>query len=301
MTIPGFQKFMLPVLQVIADGREYPRKEIRQTLISKMELEESEIKKLIPSGRTTIFANRSGWAITYLKKAGLLESSRRGYIKITDRGKEFLTKGMQDISIRDLKQYPEFVEFISPKKDGEEERESTLFEEQTPQELIENGYRKIREDLSLELLQAVKETSSSFFERLVVDLIIQMGYGGSHEAAGEAIGKSGDEGIDGIIKEDRLGLDVIYLQAKKWEGSVGRPEIQKFVGALQGKRAKKGIFITTGEFSKDAREYVDQIEPKIVLIDGKQLAELMIDYDLGVFRRMNYEIKEIDSDYFTED
>ena len=301
MTIPGFQKFMLPVLQILSDGKEYSRKEIKQALISKMKLDESEIKKLIPSGRTTIFANRSGWAITYLKKAGLLGSPKKGYIKITDKGKEFLSKGLQEINVKDLKQFPEFMEFISPKKDEIEEKESTLSEEQTPQELIESGYRKIREDLVSELLQAVKETSPLFFERLVIDLMIQMGYGGSHEAAGEAIGKSGDEGIDGIIKEDKLGLDVIYLQAKRWEGSVGRPEIQKFAGALQGKRARKGIFITTGEFSKDAREYVDQIESKIILIDGKQLAELMIDYNLGVSSRMNYEIKEIDSDYFTED
>jgi restriction system protein len=173
--------------------------------------------------------------------------------------------------------------------------------QQTPEELLEYSYQRIRQDLAQEMLNKVKESSPSFFERLVVELLVRMGYGGSRADAGKAVGKSGDEGIDGIIKEDRLGLDAIYIQAKKWEGTVGRPEIQKFVGALHGQGAKKGVFITTSTFSNEARDYVSRGDSlKIVLIDGQELAQLMIDFDVGVAKVSSYEIKKLDFDYFTD-
>ena len=203
-----------------------------------------------------------------------------------------------------LNQYPEFVAFHSPprKKDTETKSiEEVLSTSSTPEELLQESYESLRNDLAAELLTQVKDNSPEFFEHLVVDLMVAMGYGGSRLDAGKSIGRSGDEGIDGIIKEDRLGLDVIYLQAKRWEGSVGRPEIQKFVGALTGKRAKKGVFITTGEFADTAQKYADSIEPKVILIDGHSLANYMIDFNLGVSTTATYRIKRVDSDYFVEE
>jgi restriction system protein len=237
-----------------------------------------------------------------LKKAGLLESPRRSMIRITEAGLEVLKKEPKEINVKFLDQFPGFVEFRKVgKSDQEEEPKEKGAGEQTPQEALEYGYQKMRKDLAQELLISVKQMSPQFFERLVVELLLGMGYGGTLSDAGKAIGQSGDGGIDGIIKEDKLGLDVIYLQAKRWEGVVGRPEIHKFVGALAGKRASKGVFITTSSFTKDAAEYVQTIADKIILIDGDLLAQLMIDHDIGVTRVASYDIKRIDSDYFSED
>lgn len=200
-----------------------------------------------------------------------------------------------------LRQFPEYVEFRQTTRgsDGDEETEETM-EELTPEEALEEAYQKIRDDLSSELLDYVVNSTPGFFEKLVVALLVNMGYGGSRREAARAVGQSGDEGIDGIIDEDRLGLDTIYIQAKKWKNSslVGRPEIQKFVGALQGQRAKKGIFITTSRFTQSARDYAKNIDTKVVLIDGQRLTELMIDYGVGVAHRTTYEIKSLDTDYF---
>jgi restriction system protein len=218
--------------------------------------------------------------------------------------KTFLRDPPQRVTVKYLERFPEFVEFRSaPSKDKDQSTLPSLSEAtgQTPEEALGNAYLRLRADLASDLLLRVKKSSAVFFERLVVGLLLNMGYGGSRTEAGEAIGSSGDEGIDGIINEDRLGLDVIYLQAKKSGDTVGRPEIQKFVGALQGKRAKKGVFITTSGFSADAVEYVSKIEPKVVLIDGVQLAELMIDFNVGVTSVAAYETKRIDSDYFGEE
>jgi restriction system protein len=238
----------------------------------------------------------------YLKKAGLLESTRRGYFRITSRGLELLKQNPQTINVKSLRQYPEFVQFHKGKNSAEPKVVQAPQErdERTPGEAIEAAYKVIRDGLAAELLEQIMRSSPSFFEDLVLDLLVKMGYGGTRRDAAKAVGKSGDEGIDGIINEDRLGLDVIYIQAKRWEGTVSRPEIQKFVGALQGQRAKRGIFITTSSFSKGAIEYVSMLESKVVLIDGETLADLMIDNDVGVSRIATYEIKRVDSDYFNE-
>jgi restriction system protein len=237
------------------------------------------------------------------EKAELIEYTRRGRFKITARGIEVLKTNPSKIDMKYLEQFPEFVAFRTARKEvgrPSAEREE-LYAMQTPRELLESGHERIREELVQELLSRVKECSPEFFERMVVELLVRMGYGGSQKDAGRAIGRTGDEGIDGIIKQDKLGLDVIYVQAKRWQGTVGRPEIHKFVGALQGQKATKGIFITTGSFSDEAREYSSSIPTKVVLIDGVQLAELMIDNDVGVSRENTYEIKKMDSDYFSED
>lgn len=215
-----------------------------------------------------------------------------------------LAQGNEKITIKILDQYPEHVEFRSPSKKAGTEAVDDPTEEGgqgTPEEILQDAYQSIRDDLAAEIMEHIKSNSPAFFENLVVDLMVAMGYGGSRADAGRSVGKSGDEGIDGIINEDRLGLDVIYLQAKRWEGTVGRPEIQKFVGALYGKKARKGVFITTGKFSNDAYAYVKTIDPKVILVDGKTLANYMIDFNLGTSTVTAYEIKRIDSDYFIEE
>jgi restriction system protein len=303
MAIPDFQSLMLPLLKFAADRKEHAAREATDSLAQLFQLADEEKEHLLPSGQQTIIGNRVYWALTHLKHAGLLESTRRGYIKISQRGLGVLQKNPSRIDLRFLSQFPEYLEFrrTSKKvKNGVVEVDSEILNQRTPAELFEESYQSIRRELAQELLNQVKKASPGFFERLVVDLLVKMGYGGSREDAGEAIGKSGDEDIDGIIKEDRLGLDTIYLQAKKWDGGVGRPEIQKFAGALHGQRARKGISLTTSDFSSNAREYVSNIDSKVVLIDGKQLAEFMIDHNIGVSKVSAYEIKKIDSDYFVE-
>ncbi len=305
MSIPDFQTLMLPLLKFANDQQEHASREAADHLAQLFQLSDTEREELLPSGQQTIFDNRAYWAKTHLKHAALLENTRRGFFRISQRGIEVLQQNPEEINVRFLKQFPQYLQFMSKKdKNGVEEVELETTSKPTPEELLEDGYQRIRQDLAQELLSRIKNCSPSFFERLVVELLVTMGYGGSRKDAGEAVGKSGDEGIDGIIKEDRLGLDTIYIQAKRWsEGvAVSRPEIQKFVGALHGQQASKGIFITTSDFSSNAREYVSKIGSgsKIVLIDGKQLAQLMIDYDVGVSKVSTYEIKKIDSDYFTE-
>ena len=302
MAIPDFQTLMRPLLELALDGQEHSLSEAREKLAASFHLTEEEKQALLPSGRQATFANRVAWAKVYLTAAGALDSPRRGYFRITSRGRELLRDVGTRITIKDLERYPEFVEFRAPKH-----REQPVppadddSEEKTPEEMLEDSYQKFRNNIASELLARVKASSPPFFERLVVELLLNMGYGGSRKEAGEAIGRAGDEGIDGVINEDRLGLDVIYLQAKKWDGTVGRPEVQKFVGALQGKRARKGVFITTGIFSGDAMEFVARVDPKVVLIDGRQLAALMIDFNVGVTPVTSYETKRIDSDYFSEE
>lgn len=300
MRIPDYQSIMLPLLKFASDKEEHSFRESVEKLAQQFNLSEEERGKLLPKGQP-IFDNRVGWASTYLKKAVLLDSTRRGYFKITDRGLNVLSQNPSKIDTDFLTQFPEADEFINPskKKNGEIEISS---EDQTPEEALEYSYQKLRDTMARELIDKVKSCPSEFFEKLVVDLLLNMGYGGSRKDAGEAIGKSGDEGIDGIIKEDRLGLDAIYIQAKRWENTITRPEIQKFAGALDGQQAKKGVFITTSNFSQGAKDYVYRIGSKVVvLIDGEQLSQLMIDYDIGVSKIKSYEIKKVDTDYFSED
>lgn len=297
MAIPDFQSIMLPLLKELSDKQEHSLRELIEELARYFNLSDEEQREMIPSGQTRLFGNRVGWSRTYLKKAGLLESTKRGYVKITDRGLDVLQKNLKEIKVKFLKQYPEFKDFHTTQKKEKQEVSSS-----TPAELLETTYQSIRDETAEELLDKVKSLSPSFFEKLVVELIVAMGYGGSKKEAGKAIGKSGDEGIDGVINEDKLGLDMVYIQAKRWDrGTIGRPEIQKFVGALQGKHARKGIFITTSDFSKESFEYTNKIDSRVVLINGKQLAQFMIDNNIGVTPIAKYEVKRVDTDYFNEE
>ena len=303
MTIPDYQSIMLPLLELAGDGETHNIHTAKDTLANQFELVEEEVSLLLPSGKQQKFANRVGWARTYLKKSGLLIYPSRGQFKITERGKKVLEDDPQRITNEYLRQFPEFIEF------RKRTRKTTLIEEQandekllTPEEALESAYVNIRNDLADDLLEYVMKSPPYFFESLVVNLLVAMGYGGTQQDAARAVGKSGDEGIDGIIDEDRLGLDSIYIQAKRWQKDtkIGRPQIQTFVGALQGRKAKKSVFITTASFTNQAREYAAGIDTKIVLIDGIRLADLMIDFGVGVTTSEKYEIKKIDLDYFVE-
>lgn len=304
MAIPDYQSIMLPLLKLLSDSKEHLFREIVENLSKTFNLNDEERKELLPSGQQAIFDNRVGWARTYLKKAVLIDAPRRGVNQITQRGLEVLAKIPNKIDVKFLEQFQEFIEFKSTKKDASEiEDKIETTNDQTPEETLEYSYQKIRKSLAQDLLNKTVNLPPAFFEKLVVDLLVKMGYGGSIKDAGKAIGKTNDEGIDGTIKEDKLGLDIIYVQAKRWQPGnvVGRPEIQKFVGALAGQGAKKGIFITTSSFSREATEYTPKNETKIVLIDGEKLAQLMIDHDLGVSSITKYEVKRIDNDYFGEE
>ena len=303
MTIPDYQTVMLPLLNLAADGEEHRLRAAIEELAAHFNLTEDERKELLSSGSQATFDNRVGWARTYMKKAGLLQSPRRGFFQITDQGMQALKQKPEMINVKFLEQYPEFLEFKtkSNTKSTVIETDTTVpTEERTPREVMEDAYVTIRSGLLSELLEQIMNSSPSFFERLVVDLLVRMGYGGTRKEAGKAVGGSGDEGIDGIINEDRLGLEVVYIQAKRWQNTVGRPEIQKFVGALHGQNARKGIFITTSGFSNGAIQYAEGLSDKVVLIDGETLANLMIDHGVGVALEEAYEIKRVDSDYFNE-
>ena len=301
MAIPDYQTCMLPFLRLLRDGQPQPLGQIVNELATVFQLTEDDRAKLLPSGQKPVFRSRVGWARTYLKKAGLINYVKRGVCQITEQGQKVLVENPDKIDVNYLDQFTEFREFRALSK-TKTENNSTQDEEadSTPEESLEQAYAKLKAELSDEILEKILSCSPSFFEQLVVDLLVKMGYGGSRQDAGERLGQSGDGGIDGIIKEDQLGLDTIYLQAKRWQGSVGRPEIQKFVGALQGQRARKGVFITTSSFTSDAANYVQNIDTKVVLIDGQQLADLMIDFDVGVNTAATYRLKRIDADYFEE-
>lgn len=300
MAVPGHEKFMLPIMEIVSDQREHAVSEVRDKLAEYFQLTEEDLRELLPSGKQMVFHNRVGWAKVYLQKARLLESVRRGYFQITKRGLEVLKEKPQEIDKKYLEQFNEFREFAGLTDNTEVTVTPPDNKEKTPLEVLETAFEEIEQMLVTEILEKLKNGSPSFFERLVVDLLLKMGYGGSRADAGHAIGKSGDEGIDGIIKEDKLGLDIIYIQAKRWQNPVGRPEIQKFVGALVGQRAKKGVFITTSTFTKEAIAYAESIENKVVLIDSYQLAKYMIQHNLGVSISEVYEVKRIDTDYFEE-
>lgn len=237
-----------------------------------------------------------------MTKAGLVVSPGRALAQITDRGRAALVSHPGHIDNAYLRQFPEFVEWITQSSKRSESASAAVHNEEsdleTPLEALERIYQKLNGELAEELLDRVKQGTPAFFEKVVVDLLLAMGYGGSHEDAGRTVGKSGDGGIDGLINEDRLGLDVIYLQAKRWESSVGRPVVQAFAGSLEGVRAKKGVLITTSSFTNDAREYVKHIEKRIILMDGVQLADYMIRYNVGVAAEARYEVKRMDGDYF---
>ncbi|MBK9386071.1 MAG: restriction endonuclease [Planctomycetes bacterium] len=310
MPIPDYQSMMLPLLRWFGDGQEKKLRDAVETMSVEFRLTDADRDQLMSSGQTVIY-NRVAWACTYLRKAVLLETAGRGIYRVTSRGREVLASNPPRIDAAYLRRFEEFVAFSAAKgessggsvnADGEGSIPTSDAppppDSRTPLEAIDEAYARMREALESEVLDQVRGASPQFFERLVVGLLVSMGYGGSNVDAGEALGRSGDGGIDGIIKQDAFGLEVIYLQAKKWDGPVGRPEIQKFAGALQGQRARKGVFLTTSSFTKEAREYVRLIDSKIVLIDGETLARLMVDHDVGVVPGETFVLKKLDRDFF---
>lgn len=300
MAVPEFNKFMLPLLRIAGDGAEHSISEVVEILATQLGLSEGDRNEVLPSGRQTRLLNRSSWARAYLTKAGLLQTTGRGTFRLTTRGREVLQENPGEITPRFLARFPEFRQFQTRAEHGngpDQIEELT----QTPQEMLESSHQRLVQQLAADLLERVKSCSARFFETLVVDLLVAMGYGGSRKDAGQAVGQSGDGGIDGIIKEDKLGLDVVYIQAKKWEGTVGRQVVQAFAGSLEGQRARKGVLITTSQFSQEAQDYVGRIEKKIVLIDGQQLAQLMIEHGVGVTEVATFSVRKMDADYFGDE
>ena len=301
MAVPDFQTVMLPLLVLMGDGAEHGLAEVIETLGDRLGLSPEDKKELLPSESDVKFDNRVRWAAFYLRKAGLLERTGRGKIRITERGQQVLKTKPGRIDVKFLKQFSEFLEFQQGTKKAEDVDTASEEAQATPEETLEASYVNLRRTLTEELIDRVKKCPPKFFEKLVVDLLVSMGYGGSRKDAGQAVGQSGDDGIDDIIKEDKLGLDVVYLQAKRWEATVGRPVVQAFAGSLEGQRARKGVLITTSQFSQEAKEYVSRIEKKIILIGGEELAQLMIDHGIGVTEVRTYSLRKMDLDYFGEE
>jgi restriction system protein len=302
MAVPSFQELTLPILKLAGDGIEHTVKEACGHLAELFKLSPTEVDEMLPSGRQSRFRNRVAWAVAYLKSAVLVDSTGRGRFRISDRGRDVLKKPPTRIDIAFLMQFPEVRAFRGGGKAGAKaepvpEESASLG---TPEEVIEVASRQLREQIAAELLQKVKSCPPHFFEQLVVDLLVKMGYGGTLADAGKVVGKSGDGGIDGVIKEDRLGLDSVYVQAKRWQSGVGEPTVREFAGSLEGQRARKGVLITTSTFSADARAYVSKIDKKIILIDGVTLVQYMLDYGVGVVESAHYSLYRIDSDYFEE-
>lgn len=306
MAVPTYDQLMLPLLRLAGAGRASDLPTAEKLLAEEFQLSADDRTLKLPSGQQTALRNRTGWASFYLMKAGLLNKPKRGFFEITSRGRDVLKSPPPNIDKAYLSTFPEFVEFLMGSSTGQganSQPASTMnsgAESVTPDEALQGAYQQLRGELASEVLERLLNVSPEFFEQIVVELLVALGYGGSRRDAGERIGKSGDGGIDGIIKEDKLGLDAIYIQAKRWQGSVGRPEIQKFVGALHGQRARKGVFMTTSAFSAEARDYVSNIDVKVVLLDGTQIANLMIDSGVGVTPVATYVVKRLDSDYFDE-
>lgn len=283
---------MLPILKILGDGKNHERKEITNLLSSNNDLIQNDRPR-----RSHLMINA---VLGYFKKAGIAELTAPKTFRISNRGKDLLRDKPKNITVELLRQFPEFDEFIKRRyKQVQKVEHKQIPVETIPEEAIDNAYEIHKQALADEIIDRIKQCSWQFFEILVTDLLVALGYGDPHEELHLKKGQA-DEGIDGIIKEDKLGLDIICLQAKKWEQTIGRPEVQKFAGSLESSRAKKGVFITTSSFSKEAKDYVDKIGKRIVLIDGRKLAELMIDYDIGVSKIQHYVLKKIDSDYFEE-
>ena len=311
MALPTYEDVMLPVLQVLEASGPRHRRDLAAAVTDALHLSEAERQQTLASGKATVILSRVSWALAYLKQARLVESPSRGVYQLTDRGKDVLARKPSRIDGKFLSQFPEFLDFLQRARTATTEKADVggppvqsvveaASDSASPEEALDAAYGRLRTGLEEELLEAVKTGSPVFFEQLVIDLLVRMGYGGSRTDAARAVGRTGDGGIDGVIDEDRLGLDVIYVQAKRWDSAVGRPEIQKFAGALQGQRAKKGIFITTSNFTKEAEEYAQRIESRIILIDGRRLARLMFDFDIGATPRSTYTVKQLDSDYFED-
>lgn len=303
MAIPDFQTILRPFMEALVDGQEMHMNTLIDKLANHFELTAEQRSEKYKSGNDYVFSNRVRFARIHLKNAGLVDATRRGYMQITNEGKDFLKSSQERITLRQLATIPAYAEFRERIREGgshENAADEKVESAETPLELIEAGYQRMKTTLASELKEVVQKASPAFFENLIVELLLKMGYGGSRQDAGRAIGQSGDGGIDGIINEDRLGLDVIYLQAKRWQNTVGAPEIQSFIGALAGKNAHKGVFVTTSHFSQQAKEYAKTVPQKVKLIDGEELAELMIEFGVGVTETNSYKLKALDSDYFDE-
>src|SRR5438105_9265815 len=303
MTVPDFQTIMLPLLLQLSDGKPHRLSDLVDQIADTFGLTPDDRRERLPSGQARLL-NRVAWARTYLGKACLLETAGRGSVRITDRGKDLLAEKPARVDMRLLNRYPEYRAFREQSGASQADQDSTSDEPsqtETPEEMIERAHRQLGKSMADDVLTLIKSRSPRFFEKLVLDVLVAMGYGGTLEDAARVLGQTGDGGVDGVIKEDRLGLDVIYVQAKRWDGTVGRPEVQGFAGSLEGYRARKGVFITTGSFSSDARNYVDRIDKRIVLIDGSMLAGLMLQYNVGVSVAASYDVKRIDSDYFSDE
>jgi len=300
MAIPTYDQLKSNVLQIMKDGNIRSVGELTDLVSKQLGLSQEDLEKLLPSGTQTVIYSRTSWACTYLKQAGLLERPERAKLVITERGQQALLETGGQIDNSYLRKYPEFVEFMRRSNDKQITLPDQNQSELSPEEQLDSAALSLQQSLADDLLDKLKTVSPSFFERIVVDLLVAMGYGGSVKDAGKSVGKSGDGGIDGIIKEDKLGLDTIYIQAKRWEANVGRPEVQKFAGALQGVRARKGVFITTSSYSTDALDFVRNIDSKIVLIDGAELSRLMIEYGVGVGVQRVVKVMRLDGDYFEE-
>ncbi len=302
------------MLTQLQDGHPRAISDVRSALAMEFELTDEDLAEELPSGRAKTFHNRVGWATTHLYRTGLLTRPRRSVYAITERGQQILASNPERVDLRVLAQFPELAAFRSSQQstDGEDQPqplstemspvgETASAHDTIPQERIAIAARELRAALIVELLDSINDQNPTFFEGLVLDVLQAIGYGGSREDAADRLGQSGDEGVDGVIREDRLGLDQIYVQAKKWADPVGRPEIQKFFGALHGQRATKGIFITTSSFTRGARDYANGVTPRVILVDGRELAELMIDYRVGVTPTATYTLTRIDSDYFDDE
>lgn len=303
MAVPDFQSVMLPFLETLQDGKERTMRELTEALAAHFKLTEEQLQEHLPSGPQSLFYNRVAWAKTHLKNAGLIDNPMRGKVSISDAGRKVLLQKPTSINCKFLKQFPSYLKFIGQTDDqaGDESEETALESTQTPQELLDASFNTLRKATIQDLIAKLKTCSPGFFEQVVVRLLRAMGYGG---VTGDAsvTGKSGDGGIDGIIKEDKLGLDVVCIQAKRWDGSVGRQVVQGFVGSMDYIRARKGVILTTSQFTKDALDFVDRIEgKKVVLIGGQKLAELMIEHNVGVKPTKLYELKEVSNDFFDED
>ncbi len=297
MAIPDFQSLMLPTLRLLSDDKDRRAPEIVVQLSANLRLTDSDLEERLPSGRQRRADNRVGWAIKHMQEARLVEKPSRGVVRITPRGHALLASKPERIDMSVLQQYAEYRAF----REAEPSVVTTAKEVETPEETIEAAYQVLRRDLAQTIIETIKAGTPAFFEKIVIDVLVAMGYGGDARNAGRVLGRSGDGGIDGLIREDKLGLDTVYIQAKRWGGVVGRPVVQTFAGSLDGVRSRRGVLITTSTFSAEARKYSEQIEKRIVLLDGEQLADLMIDHGVGVVDRQIYAVKKLDSDYFAED
>lgn len=303
MAIPAYQDIFVPLLQIAADGQTHSISGLLDKLADHFQLTQEEKDELLPSGKQATFHNRLAWAKTYLSKAGVLEAQGRGKFRITDRGRELHARGLTQITAQTLRQYEEFRQFTRASTDSQSDLTEVAIDQgvKTPEEILASAYQNMRSQLADTLIQTVLSCSPAFFENLVLDLLLAMGYGGSRREAATAVGRSSDGGIDGIINEDRLGLDAIYVQAKRWQGGVGSPVVRDFVGSLVGHAANKGVLITTSHFTYEARQYAAKVPQKVVMIDGPKLAELMIDFGIGVQVEETYVHKRIDESYFSDE